>query len=43
MRESILSASAGEFWFWIALLVAIGLASLYGLFRFFTRARQSGS
>jgi hypothetical protein len=39
MRESILSASAGEFWFWIALLVAIALASLYGLFRFFTRAR----
>ena len=39
MRESILSASGGEFWFWIALLVALGLASLYGLFRFFTRAR----
>jgi hypothetical protein len=39
MRESILSANAGEFWFWIALLVAIGLASLYGLFRFFVRAR----
>lgn len=39
MADSILAASPGEFWFSIALLGAMALAALYGLFRFFTRAR----
>jgi hypothetical protein len=39
MRENILTASVGEFWFAIVLLVVLALLSFYGLFRFFTRAR----
>jgi hypothetical protein len=39
MRADVLAASSGEFWFWIAALVAVALFAFYGLFRFFTRAR----
>ncbi len=39
MRDSILTASTGEFWFWMTVLDAVALLAFYGLFHFFTRAR----
>ena len=39
MRERILAADPPEFWFSVALLVAVAAFAFYGLFRWFTRAR----
>ncbi|MDX1593245.1 MAG: GIDE domain-containing protein [Gammaproteobacteria bacterium] len=39
MRQEILNAGPQEFWFWIAVLVAVALLAFYGVFRFFSRAR----
>ena len=39
MRDSILTASTGEFWFWMTMLDIVALLAFYGLFRFISRAR----